>query len=116
LVMLNNLAWLYQKQGDARALATAHKAYDVDPNRVEVADTYGWILLQNGKPQEALPILQQAYVSYPTQSEIGYHVAVALDDVGRKDEAVKVLTRLLREDASLEQAKEAKALLAKLSK
>ncbi len=114
VVMLNNLAWLYQKEGDSRALETARKAYDLDPNRPEVADTYGWILLQEGKAQEGLTILQQASVSYPTQSEIGYHVAVGLSQAGRKEEAIKVLTRLLRDDPSFDQAKDAKALLQKL--
>ena len=116
VVMLNNLAWLYQEQGDPRALETARKAYDLDPNKPEVADTYGWILLKGGKAQQALPILQQAYVSYPTQSEIGYHVAVGLSQLGRKDEAIKVLTRLLRDNEDFEQAKDAKALLEKLKK
>jgi Tfp pilus assembly protein PilF len=114
--MLNNLAWLYQEQGDPRALETARKAYDLDPNKPEVADTYGWILLKRGKGQQGLPILQQAYVSYPTQPEIGYHVAVGLSQLGRKDEAVKVLTRLLRENENFDQAKDAKALLEKLKK
>lgn len=41
LIVLNNLACLYQKPGDERALETARKAYDLDPNRTEVADTYG---------------------------------------------------------------------------
>jgi putative PEP-CTERM system TPR-repeat lipoprotein len=116
VVMLNNLAWLYQEQGDPRALETARKAYDLDPNKPEVADTYGWILLKRGKGQQGLPILQQAYVSYPTQPEIGYHVAVGLSQLGRKDEAVKVLTRLLRENENFDQAKDAKALLEKLKK
>jgi predicted Zn-dependent protease len=64
--------------------------------------------------QEGLSIIQQAYVAYPTQSEIGYHVAVGLSKAGRRDEAVKVLRRLLREHPDFPQAAEAKALLAEL--
>jgi hypothetical protein len=37
-----------------------------------------------------------------------------LSQLGRKDEAVKVLTRLLRDNEDFEQAKDAKALLEKL--
>jgi putative PEP-CTERM system TPR-repeat lipoprotein len=113
-VVLNNLAWLYQEVGDERALETARQAYDLEPSRPEVADTYGWILLKSGKAGEALSILQQAYVSYPTQTEIGFHVAVALKEAGRSDEAVKLLRRLLRETPNFEQAEEAKSLLAEL--
>jgi tetratricopeptide (TPR) repeat protein len=115
-IVLNNLAWLYQQAGDARALDVAKQAYDLDSNRPEVADTYGWVLLKSGKVDEALSILQQAYVSYPTQTEIGFHVAIALKEAGRGDEAVKVLRRLLRETPNFERAEEAKALLAELEK
>jgi putative PEP-CTERM system TPR-repeat lipoprotein len=114
VVTLNNLAWLYQKIGDPRALETAKKAYDLDPERPEVADTYGWVLLQSGQVQEGLSALQQAYVAFPTQSEIGYHVAVGLNEAGRKDESIKVLRRLLRETPSFPKEQEAKALLEKL--
>lgn len=116
VIVLNNLAWLYHKTGDARALDTARKAYDLDATRPEVADTYGWILLQSGKAEEGLSILQQAYVSQPTQTEIGYHVAVGLSEVGRKDEAIKVARRLLRENPGFEQAGQAKALIEELEK
>lgn len=116
IVILNNLAWLYQKGGDPRALETAKRAYDLDPNRAEVADTYGWILLQSGGVQEGLSILQQAYVSFPTQSEIGYHVAVGLSRAQRADEAIKVLRRILREDPGFPLAREARAMLEELEK
>lgn len=114
VVILNNLAWLYQKSGDARALETAKQAYELDPDRPEIADTYGWILLQSGDVQGGLSILQQAYVAFPTQTEIGYHVALGLSQAERKDEAVKVLRRLLREDPDFPQAQNARALMEKL--
>ena len=112
--ILNNLAWLYQKSGDSRALETAKQAYELDTDRPEIADTYGWILLQSGEVQEGLSILQQAYVAFPTQTEIGYHVAVGLSQAERNEEAVKVLRRLLRENPDFPQAQDAKVLLEKL--
>lgn len=114
IVVLNNLAWLYQKHGDSRAIETAKKAYDLNPERPEIADTYGWVLLQNGEVQEGLSMLQQAYVASPTQTEIGYHVAVGLSRAGRNDESSQVLRRLLRENDSFPQEKEARALLEEL--
>lgn len=59
-VALNNLAWLYQSTGDERALDTARKAHELAPSVPEIADTYGWILLQHGRITEALPILKGA--------------------------------------------------------
>jgi Tfp pilus assembly protein PilF len=116
IVILNNLAWLYHKGGDQRALEVAKQAYELNPSKPEVADTYGWILLHGGNVNDALSILQQAYVAYPTQTEIGYHVAVALNKADRQDESKQVLRRLLREDPDFPQAAEAKALLEELEK
>jgi putative PEP-CTERM system TPR-repeat lipoprotein len=113
-VTLNNLAWLYHERGDERALEVAREAYDLAPNRPEVADTYGWILVNNGQSKEGLSILQQAYVAFPTQTEIGYHVAVGLKAEGRSEEAATLLRRLLRESPDFAQAEEARALLAEL--
>ena len=113
-LLLNNLAWLYQQQGDPRAAAMAKAAYELAPTRAEIADTYGWILFSSGKKGQGLSILQQAYLAYPTQTEIGYHVAVALESLGRNDEAVGILRRVLRDNPQSEQAAEATALLRKL--
>ncbi len=115
-IVLNNLAWLYHILGDERAVEVARQAYDLQPNRPEVADTYGWVLVNSGEAEQGLSILQQAYVLYPTHTEIGFHVAVALKAVGRNDEAVKLLRRLLRDTPGFEQAPEAKALLVELEK
>jgi putative PEP-CTERM system TPR-repeat lipoprotein len=114
VVILNNLAWIYQKVGDERAVEIAREAYDLEPSRPEVADTYGWVLLQSGNVKDGLSILQQAYVAYPMQAEIGYHVAVGLKEAGRNDEAMKILRRLLRETPNFEQANQARALLSEL--
>jgi len=113
-LLLNNLAWLYHKQGDARAQAVAKEAYDLAPSRPEIADTYGWILFKVGKKAEGLSILQQAYLAFPTQSEIGYHVAVALESLGRNDEALQILRKVLRDNPNSDQAADATALLKKL--
>ena len=72
--------------------------------------------MKSGKTREGLSILQQAYVSFPTQAEIGYHVAVGLKAEGRDEEAAKVLRKILRESPGFEQAEEAKALLTELEK
>jgi len=116
-VVLNNLAWFYFESGDPRALETAKKAYDIAPEKPEVADTYGWVLLeQGGQVHDALSILQQAFVAFPTHKEIGYHVAVALARAERKDEAIKVLRGLLRDGEEFPLAADAKALLEGLEK
>jgi putative PEP-CTERM system TPR-repeat lipoprotein len=113
-LLLNNLAWLYHEQGDQRARAVAKQAYELAPTRPEVADTYGWILYHAGEKAQGLNILQQAYLASPSQTEIGYHVAVALEGLGRQDESVQVLRRILRDDPKAQHANDAQALLDKL--
>lgn len=113
-LLLNNLAWLYREQGDARAEATAKDAYDLAPNRPEIADTYGWILYNAGKQAEGLGIMQQAYLAFPSQTEIGYHVAVALDGLGRGKEAIQILRKVLSANPSPTVAADATKLLNKL--
>jgi len=115
--VLNNIAWLYYLEGDSRALKTAEQAYAAGPARPEVADTYGWILRHDGSdPQRALILLQEAYVAYPTNGQIGYHVAAALHDLGRDDEAARTLRRVLQGDAEFKEVEDAKALLKKIEK
>lgn len=114
VLVLNNLAWILHERGDARAAEIAAKAYEQAPNRPEVADTYGWILFNSGEQNKGLSILQQAHLAYPTQTEIAYHTAVALSDVGRTSEALPILRRLLRDHPTSAEADAAQALLDKL--
>jgi Tfp pilus assembly protein PilF len=92
----------------------ARKAYDLMPNNASIADTYGWILVQNGDAKGALSILQQALLTTPAGSsdymEIGYHVAVAMNQAGRPGDAANLLRRLLESGVKFPAAGEAKAL------
>ena len=115
MLVLNNLAWLLHERADPRSLEIAFKAYELNPNRPEIADTYGWILFNSGERDRGLSILQQALLAYPTQTEIAYHTAVALDGMGRGNEAVTILRRLLREHPNSDQAADAQVLFDKLT-
>ena len=59
-VALNNLAWLYYTQGDARAEETARRAHEMAPSNAAIADTYGWILLGKQQTARALELLEKA--------------------------------------------------------
>ena len=71
---LNNLAWALQQVNDNRAQAIALQAYNLAPDNASVADTYGWILYQNGQREEALKILSQAAALAPDNTEISNHL------------------------------------------
>lgn len=110
---LNNLAWLYQLKGDARAEATARQAYAAAPQSAAIADTYGWILVEKGRPADGLPILRQA-AQASGQPQIRYHYAAALAKAGQPDAARKELGEILRTGGNHPVAAEARQLLAEL--
>ncbi len=114
-VLLNNLAWSYHQIGDDRALDYARRAHDKAPQSSEITDTLGWILVREGKAAEGLDLLKKAAAQAPDQSEIRYHLAVALDAVGNKDAARRELEAVVGSGKPFSAMGEARKLLRKLS-
>ena len=112
---LNNLAWVYQQVGDARARGTAQKAYLQAPTP-DAADTLGWIMVQDKAAKAAIPLLTRASTQRPNDLSIRYHLAVALKDDGQNAEAVTVLRQLVGPVPPFEEQAAARALLADLIK
>lgn len=77
LVALNNLAWIYYLQNDARAIETAKRAFDLAPQSASVVDTYGWILVERGDLKLGTEVLTQAAVLEPKNKEILDHLKAA---------------------------------------
>jgi Flp pilus assembly protein TadD len=116
ITALNNIAWLYQQEGSEKGVAYAEHAYEIAPQRPEVVDTLGWLLLQNGQQQRGLVLLQEAVTKAPHSAEIRYHMAVALAKAGRDDEARTELERILEKDKNFSQTVEARKLLDQLGR
>ncbi len=76
-VTLNNLAWAYLQTNNKEALSTAQRAYQLAPERADIVDTYGWILVKNKQVQEGLAILEKALALAPDNKEIEQHVTEA---------------------------------------
>jgi putative PEP-CTERM system TPR-repeat lipoprotein len=114
VLVLNNLAWLYQELGDNRAVATAERALAAGEDKPEILDTVGWIFIQNNQVNKGLVILQQAAVQAPHIAAIRVHLAEALIKAGRQAEAKKELTRLLKGKKRFAERAEAEKLLATL--
>src|SRR5512139_920668 len=109
---LNNLAWIYDQQGNSLALQTAERAYKLSPASSAAQDTLGWILLKQGQTNRSLSLLRQAASSKdPT---IHFHYATALAKSGDKDQARRLLTQLLASNRNFPESKEAEALLKEL--
>ena len=112
--VLNNLATLYQREKDPRALATAEQALKFAPDNPAIQDTLGWILVGQGQAPQGLELLQKAMAKLPKEASIRYHYAVALARVGNKDQARTVLGKLLTDSPKFPEAEAAKALLKSL--
>lgn len=91
LTALNNLAFLLAKDKDPNALVIAEKAYRIAPEDASINDTLGWVLLSSGQPDKALHYLREARLRNPQSGEIRYHLAFALTQLGKRDEARKEL-------------------------
>jgi putative PEP-CTERM system TPR-repeat lipoprotein len=114
-VALNNLAWVYQQQGDKRAQPMAEQAYILSPSG-QTADTLGWILVSDGNAAQGMPLLRQAAAQAGSDPRILYHYGVALKDSGNRDEAIKVLNAVVANKAEFREKAEAQKLLDQLSK
>ncbi|HQT78328.1 MAG TPA: PEP-CTERM system TPR-repeat protein PrsT [Rhodopila sp.] len=113
---LNNLAWVYQKQGknnEARGLA--RQAYVLSPGP-QTADTLGWILVSLGDAKGGVALLRQASTTASSDPRILYHYAVALNDAGDKAEAKKQLQAVVAFQSNFTEKTEAQKLLDDLSK
>jgi len=91
---LNNLAWISSEVGDGRALAYAERAVKLAPNNPSVLDTYGMLLLKQGRTSEALLVLQRGRRLAPARHDLRLNYAKALIKAGKKDEARKELEAL----------------------
>jgi len=114
VLVLNNLAWAYRQVKDTRALETAERAYKLKPDSAAVADTLGWMLVEQGNITRGLELLQKAVAAAPDAHEIRYHLAQAWLKAGDKSKARNELERLLATDAKFPQQAEANKLLKQL--
>jgi predicted Zn-dependent protease len=115
--ILNNLAWLYQQKGDlAKAHRLASQAVAVAPRAPQLEDTLGWILVAQGEADKALTYLSAANLSAPKNPDIQYHLAVALNRLGRTADAQAMLETLLGSGATFSDRTEAEKLLQRLKR
>lgn len=114
LLAMNNLAWAYHKTQDARALATAERAYQLKPDAAFIADTLGWILTEQGKTARAVEVLAQANKLAPGNPGIAFHYAKALSLTSEKNKARQILNQALSSKLVFPERKEAEALRSQL--
>jgi putative PEP-CTERM system TPR-repeat lipoprotein len=111
---LNNLAWLYHLAGNPLALATAEKAHAMLKDSPEVADTFGWLLVQSQRVEEGLNVLKTAAQQAPSNPQIQFHLAYALAELDHDEQAIAILRQLTGAGVDSATRTQAQQLLAKL--
>lgn len=108
--VLNNLAVTYGEMKDSRALATAERAYKLQPKQAAIQDTLGWILLAQNQTARARDLLKEAVLAAPKSAELRYHYAAALAQSGDKAKARAELDTALAEKGAFPSRAAAEAL------
>ncbi len=94
--LYNAIAWLDVEflAGDPVNIeAYAARAFAMDPDNPDILDTYGWVLVQAGRPREGLALLEGAKSMKPTMYCIDLHLGVAYMKAGDRTRAADFLKR-----------------------
>ncbi|MCA0973141.1 tetratricopeptide repeat protein [Halomonas denitrificans] len=93
-VALNALGYTLADAGDpddfAEARRLIQRAYDLSPDNPAILDSLGWIAYREGKPEVALPWIEQAWRQIPDQ-EVAAHLIEVLWDLGERERARDLL-------------------------
>lgn len=100
--VLNNLAYLLAENNERlpEALKYAKKALDAKPNNPVVLDTYAYVLLKNGKKEQAAEFLAAALQHYEQDkilipAEVYEHKGMIKEELGAKSEALAAYKKAL---------------------
>lgn len=115
IVLINNLALTYLELSDPRAVDYAKRLADMHSNDPALLDTAGWVLARNGKTEQGIALLRDALARASTVPDIKYHLALALKDSGKSEEAISLLSEVATTPGFAGQA-DANRLLVELRK
>lgn len=98
MIVANNLASLLathrtDEESLERAWAVARRLRGQEVPAFQ--DTYGWIAMRRGDPEEALPYLEAAAEGLPEDPLVQYHLGMTYVALDRTEEARATLTRAL---------------------
>lgn len=114
IAAINNLAWLLRDDDPPRALAYAERALQLRPGDPRLMETLGEVLIAQGQAARAAEVLAKAAQRAPELPSLRYHLALALTQSGRTDEARALLKSLLDADQAFTERAQARTLLAQI--
>ncbi len=115
----NNLAWLIASEpnGDlGKALMLSMAAKKALPDDPSVADTLGWVHYKRGSYSLAISQFEAALQNKRNDPTFSYHLALAQNGDGRKEEARQTLDKLLVRKVDFADRQKAEELYRELQK
>ena len=114
VVVLNNVAWLYNERGRPEAKEYAERAYRLAPLNANIVDTYGHVLIKQGDTKRGFELLRQATRLSPQDARLRIGLAKALIAAGDKAGARVELEVAAKADPRSPARAEAEKLLSEL--
>ena len=108
--VLNALGYTLADRGIRLEEARGHisLALELAPGSPAIVDSMGWVLYRLGRPEEALPLLEEALAAFP-HPEVAAHlceVLFELGQTGRADELLRESLQRFKDTALLEAVRE----------
>ncbi len=72
------------------------RAYRLQPNDPRIMDTLGYVLVKNGRSEEAVNLLEKAHELLPEIAAVTLHLAQAKLASGDRDEARALLDQVIK--------------------
>ena len=96
---LNGLGYmlLTETSRTEEAAKMIRRAHELEPEDAAIIDSLGWAEFKNGRTQEALTWLQQAYDKFP-DPEVAAHLGEVMWALGNKDGARSIWKKALADD------------------
>jgi len=114
VIILNNLAWIYNQKNSPKALELIEKAYNTAPSSADVLDTYGAILVKQGDVTKGIEMYAQASKINPLNYNTQYHLAHAYTLNAQNKQAVQILRTITNGTESFSEKESSVILLKKL--
>lgn len=115
-LILNNFASLLTHTGQFdKAIRYAEQAIEGAPRNIHYLDTLAWAYYQSANLDKALATYRDALVIDFSNPMIKYHLALTLEKLGQKSQAIKHLSEILASNHTFSQTEQVKLKLKELT-